>query len=228
MTGRRCAATVPAKPDPSRTWVAPRHRRPSPDDAAGSSVVPEASNSSKVAVSERISARTFSISPWIELRSWVIDGAHFQPFAQGIGRVRSSNYGGTDDISVVLRRVPTHYRSAQLIHQHPAACLDHHRDLADALSRRAGRQGNGAGPGNGASPRLQTALCGRPVSASSVIGLPLRRSGVRCLPLGCAPAAPASASIRPRLGAWGGAATPRQGGSRERPNLARCAELPGT
>ncbi len=65
-TGSRLAATRPAKPDPTGTCVAPRHRRPSPADAAGSRTVAVSSSSSNVAVSEPMRARTFSIRPWTD------------------------------------------------------------------------------------------------------------------------------------------------------------------
>src|SRR5919112_2375393 len=62
-TGLRPAATRPAKPDPTGTCVAPRHRRPRPAEAAGSSTAPDSSSSSSVAVSECMTVRTSSTRP---------------------------------------------------------------------------------------------------------------------------------------------------------------------
>lgn len=65
-TGACWAATRPAKPAPTRTWVAPRHLRPSPAEAAGSRTVPDLSSRRSVAVSEPISSRTESIIRWTD------------------------------------------------------------------------------------------------------------------------------------------------------------------
>ena len=68
-SGSPVAATRPAKPDPTGTWVAPRHRRPRPAEAAGSRTLPVLSNSSRVEVSDPRSVLTSSTSVWTDLGS---------------------------------------------------------------------------------------------------------------------------------------------------------------